>query len=540
MELSIYQKKILEYFKNNPHSNMYINAKAGSGKTFIATQMLKDVTERSLYVAFNKSIAEEMKTKITNSKIQINTIHALCYSVLIYNLEQEQKNELVKNKGNLDNFKIHKIIDELCNKDNSKKYNFELKEFLKENYIQLYNLTRLKYIDLNSSTEELDGELKDIVKEHGLFIHEEFKCPFLELSNYIKRIDYLSLKQFEEEKIYDFTDMLYITLKKLQSGDWKLPGWHYYQNIVVDECQDLSTIQLFLLKYFKKKDGRYIFCGDVHQAIYAFSGANSYSCTLIKKWFTPIEEFELPINYRCSTSHLDYVNKKFDIGIMARPNAPKGKIITIGKEEAIEKIQPGDFLIGRKNKWLMPMIIKLVKKGKPVYIKDVAFVDNIKNTIKKQKINTVNELNRKIKDKETKLKNKINQMKQAKDTSQITTEDTNNHLLDTFNIIKLLIEAYKETHTNMRIDIFNNYIDKLLNTTYSKDCIFVTSIHCVKGLEAPNCFILNKGEPTISGSTGFMTKEQRIQEMNLSYVALTRAQENLYLVKPEGEEYGSK
>jgi superfamily I DNA/RNA helicase len=188
----------------------------------------------------------------------------------------------------------------------------------------------------------------------------------------------------------------------------------------------------------------------------------------------------------------------------------------------------------------MPMIIKLVKKGKPVYIKDVAFVDNIKNTIKKQKINTVNELNRKIKDKETKLKNKIDQMKQAKDTSQITTEDTNNHLLDTFNIIKLLIEAYKETHTNMRIDIFNNYIDKLLNTTYSKDCIFVTSIHCVKGLEAPNCFILNKGEPTISGPTGFMTKEQRIQEMNLSYVALTRAQENLYLVKPEGEEYGSK
>ena len=131
-------------------------------------------------------------------------------------------------------------------------------------------------------------------------------------------------------------------------------------------------------------------------------------------------------------------------------------------------------------------------------------------------------------------------MKQAKDTAQEAVEETNNHLLDTFNIIKLLVEAYKETHTNMRMDIFNNYIDKLLNTTYSKDCIFVTSIHCVKGLEAPNCFILNKGEPILSGPTGFMTKEQRIQEMNLSYVALTRAQENLYLVKPEGEEYGSR
>jgi ATP-dependent exoDNAse (exonuclease V) beta subunit len=103
----------------------------------------------------------------------------------------------------------------------------------------------------------------------------------------------------------------------------------------------------------------------------------------------------------------------------------------------------------------------------------------------------------------------------------------------------MLIETYKKNHTNVSLEYFNKYIDKLLNTTYSKDSIFITTIHCVKGLEAPNCYILNRGEPTFSGPQGFLTKEQRIQEMNLSYVALTRAQENMYLVEPQGEEYGS-
>ena len=107
MELSIYQKKILEYFHENPTFNMYINAKAGSGKSFIAAQMLKDVQDRSLYVAFNKSIATEMQEKINNPKINVSTIHSLCLNVLTYNIKEEDKEALIKTEGKLNNFKIH-------------------------------------------------------------------------------------------------------------------------------------------------------------------------------------------------------------------------------------------------------------------------------------------------------------------------------------------------------------------------------------------------------------------------------------------------
>ena len=87
MELTSYQKDIVTFFNGNPNSNMYINAKAGCGKSFIATQLLKDVDRNSIYLAFNKSIAEEMKGKITNPKVKICTIHSLCNSVLLYNLQ---------------------------------------------------------------------------------------------------------------------------------------------------------------------------------------------------------------------------------------------------------------------------------------------------------------------------------------------------------------------------------------------------------------------------------------------------------------------
>ena len=68
----------------------------------------------------------------------------------------------------------------------------------------------------------------------------------------------------------------------------------------------------------------------------------------------------------------------------------------------------------------------------------------------------------------------------------------------------------------------------------SDDCITISSIHSVKGLESDNVFVLNEGKPTMAGVTN---SDQYTQEKNLSYIALTRAKKKLYLVKAEGPEY---
>lgn len=555
MELTSYQKKIVTFFNDNPNFNMYINAKAGCGKSFIATQLLKDVDRNSIYLAFNKSIAEEMKEKITNPKVKICTIHSLCNSILLYNLSQKANNQtggLGKNRNTsskLDNLKIYKILNDIfmqdkdINKDIHKDYRF----FLTENYVKLYNLVRLKVIDLDKGFEA-KMKISEIVNEQGLFFHESYHKPAPdETLTLIRQVDKKSLEMFEKEQVYDFTDMLYITLNKLRNKEWEVPGWNLYTNIVADESQDLSTIQLFLLKYIKRKGGRYIFILDYRQAIYAFSGANSSSYQLIKKLFAPIKEFELPINYRCAVSHLDLVNKLHKIGIKPCDTAPIGKIERIGKSKCIELAQAGDYIVGRKNKWLLPVTLELIKKGKPVYIKDEGFVKEIERLIEKIKSDSIIDLERKILLKEKRLSEKLtnekdNQQKEEQNPVEIEvdaitfTQDSEDKSgqMEMFSAIKMLLASFKEKYTTHSKSQFLKYVQTMLNTTPSDNCVMITSIHCVKGLEANNVFVLNEGKAVIDGN---MSAEQRQQEFNLSYVALTRAKENLYLVKPEGEEY---
>lgn len=533
--LSQYQKAIINFFDTEPTKNMYVQALAGSAKSFTACKMLEKVDRNSLYVAFNKSIQTEFAERIKNPKVKVYTMHSIGLQIMKYNLQQKQSGGFGKkigsNEGKLDNFKIFNIVEEICNKENSKKYNYDLKNYLKENYSKLYNLVRLKFVNLHN--EYTDFEIKKIIDEYGLFFDEDFYVSDSEIIATVKEIDKLSLKKFEDEKVYDFSDMLYITLTKLRERDWVVPGWLLFTNIVFDESQDASTVQLFLIKYCIRKGGRIVFILDKNQSIYSFAGANCNSFLLIKKLFAPVQEFDLPINYRCPYSHLNYVNEKYHIGIKARDNAPQGKIKHISKEQAVKLLQPGDFLLGRKNKWLMPMILELVKAGKPVYIKDADFVTKLKKVVEKSKTDSIIDLKYKIVDKENKLLTKIEEKKNSEEKkhTNVSVEDSN---LELYYIIKLLIDSFQENYSTFSIKEFLKYIDKVMTTTPSSDSIFVSSIHCAKGLEANNVFILSEAIPTISRG---MSLDQKIQEQNLSYIALTRSKNNLYLVKAEGKEY---
>ena len=232
-------------------------------------------------------------------------------------------------------------------------------------------------------------------------------------------------------------------------------------------------------------------------------------------------EFDLPINYRCPKKHLLEVNDKFDIPIQPRPDAPMGNLLKINKKQTLATIQPGDYLIGRKNKWLFPMLMELIEIGKPVYIKDKNFVEQIKKYIEKVKKRRVSDLLSTIKEARESLLEKNKEESKEADT-------------EIYDVLEILIGNFKKNYETENMNMFNNYLLKTLNTEFSPECIFVSSIHCCKGLEANNVFVLNEAKPTLDG---FLSTEQKQQEKNLSYIALTRSRENLYLVKAEGEEY---
>ena len=222
-----------------------------------------------------------------------------------------------------------------------------------------------------------------------------------------------------------------------------------------------------------------------------------------------------------------------NIGIIPCDTAPKGMIKTIDKIECLDLAQAGDFIIGRKNKWLTPIILGLIKRGKAVYIKDEKFVKDIVNTIKKAKIDEVDLLHRRLTSKRKNLKERIIQEEKAMAEYAEHIEDKSEEI-ERITIVTDLLKAFKKEHTTNSVKAFLKYVESILNTTPSDDCIIVSSIHCVKGLEATNVFVLNEGKAI---SEHFMEYEQKQQERNLSYVSLTRAKENLYLVRAQGEEY---
>lgn len=541
---STYQRDILDFFLNNPQSNMLVNALAGSGKSTTACMLSEHSKTSDLYIAFNASVVEEFKKKIKNPKTKVMTMHSLAYSIMLYNVEQESKDSGEKPKGfgsqrskrtvSLDNFKPHKILDEEITKRYGRYIEFAKRVFLKDNYVNLYNLCRLTLTDMSSNKD-----VSRLIDDHVLFLYygdEGYSAPDIsEITSTLKILDTKSRQQFETQGVIDFTDMLWITFNKLKYDNWEVPYWALYTNIYCDEVQDFSNIQLNFLKFIKRTKGRYVFIGDFHQAIYNFAGANAQAFNQIPKMFAPVETFDLPICYRCAKSHLSRVNREYGIPILPCDDAPMGFVKTIDKNKISEYAKAGDMVISRKNKWIAEVVLDLARNGTPIFIEDKDMVAAIKRQILSSKCTSVGTLEKFLQKVISNYNKKLfeivskNVCEGGHEEERLEAVAETNSKIDNTSFLLEILEGYFENHASSdSISKFSNFIDKLLNTTPSPNCVRLCSIHKAKGLEATNVFVLNEAKINYDFRN---SKEQNIQEKNLSYIATTRAKEGLYLVK---------
>lgn len=541
---STYQQDILDFFLNNPQSNMLVNALAGSGKSTTACMLSEHSKTSDLYIAFNASVVEEFKKKIKNPKTKVMTMHSLAYSIMLYNVEQESKDSGEKPKGfgsqrskrtvSLDNFKPHKILDEEITKRYGRYIEFAKRVFLKDNYVNLYNLCRLTLTDMSSNKD-----VSRLIDDHVLFLYygdEGYSAPDIsEITSTLKILDTKSRQQFETQGVIDFTDMLWITFNKLKYDNWEVPYWALYTNIYCDEVQDFSNIQLNFLKFIKRTKGRYVFIGDFHQAIYNFAGANAQAFNQIPKMFAPVETFDLPICYRCAKSHLSRVNREYGIPILPCDDAPLGFVKTIDKNKISEYAKAGDMVISRKNKWIAEVVLDLARNGTPIFIEDKEMVGAIKRQILSSKCTSVGTFEKFLQKVISNYNKKLfeivskNVREGGHEEEHLEAVAETNSKIDNTSFLLEILEGYLENHASSdSVSKFSNFIDKLLNTTPSPNCVRLCSIHKAKGLEATNVFVLNEAKINYDFRN---SKEQNIQEKNLSYIATTRAKEGLYLVK---------
>lgn len=538
--LSTYQQAIVDAYKNGTE-NIFINALAGCSKTTILVELSKYTDKYSVFLAFNKSIQEELKERITNPKFKTYTFNGLGYMIMNHNWDRMEDERIKKNIA--PSHKRSLVLEPYKSKQNASQVMKLFKDKINidegdEDYLTmiydiatLYDLCRQRLVNLSD-----EQDIQNTIDFYELFTDVFIPSNIVEIMQHMLELD---KSQFFNDGLIDFTDQLYLTYIMVISQQWKMEMFHTFENIYCDEGQDLSRLQqLFIGILKRRKTTRIVIVYDKNQAIYSFNGADCHSVDTLKRLYQA-KEMELPINYRCPYKHLEYVRRKFDIPIQPRPDAPEGTLRRIDYENIGNYIKKGDCILARKNSDLCKVMLQLLKMGHSVYIRDESLVKSIISKITtfkkilKEDLSKMSEvIDALFEEQERKEQEKIDKLVNEGKIESSEDMSLSNNTIDLLECIMIIYDNYKlkyknDVHKLNSFDIFINYVETLLQTKNVKNSIQCVSIHQAKGKEYDRVFILN--EAKVYYELG-RNADQIQQEINLSYIALTRSKDTIYLV----------
>lgn len=479
---SSYQTRIFEFIQNGS-GNGLVNAVAGSGKSTTLIEAAKLLpTRNALFVAFNKSIADELKKKL-NNLMEARTIHSLGLNIV--------KNYLKEIKT--DEKKYKTIVNQTCP---------QLKPEEKLLLEQLIDYARYTLTDPN------DSEAMELVAEHYNLDTTFFNKAFPYLAECLTK----GIQVAKEQKKVDFTDMIWL------GNVLNLPA-NAYDWMFVDECQDLSTCQLELILRCLSDRGRILFVGDPFQSIYGFSGAD---CDSVEKIKARVNATELPLSicYRCPVSHIKLAQEIVP-QIEARENAPEGVVAKIDRSTFYDLLQVVDggktLVIGRRTAPLVNTYLLLNQEGIQAVLKGSEIKQDLIDIVKRvAKIPGFN-FNFFLKYLRIYRQDRAEQIKQSSYSKRQI-----EYLNDQINSIEsIFLKGGSTSIDELITEIEDSFQSNATSVT-------LCTVHKAKGLEADRVFIIAPNEiPLIREGQKDWEKEQ---EMHLKYVALTRSKSELYFV----------
>lgn len=248
------QKDIVEVFKIN--NVLKINAVAGSGKSSTLKLLADDNVEPSLYVCFNKQNATEASGKFP-PHTTCKTMHSLAYS---------------------------KFGKHLTHKLNTKDYTYVNRGRTAKEIESLYSIENLVLGDKSLSSRVIASLTKRTVEIYQNKADNSINKSHVPLYELYKQLDNLGVVDGVEkaqENIVFYAKKLWLdkvdvkspvkcdhdTYQKLfQLSKPTLP----YKIIYLDEAQDSSPVVLDIIA---QQDCKKVYVGDTHQSIYAFRQA---------------------------------------------------------------------------------------------------------------------------------------------------------------------------------------------------------------------------------------------------------------------------
>lgn len=494
-------RKDTKFFQNyevDVNGHLVLRARAGTGKSTTIEHGAKLIprSESVLVCAFSKIIQQAMEKRFGDShrNIRVQTLH----SVGLGCIRRFRSDIRVDFSGG----RADAITEAVCP--------VGVPDDIKKLVTKLH--TKGREITPHA---ELPGDLIDLALK--------FECePEDEWANSgfpLEVVEELALKamefasQIKNGATIDGSDMIFLPVR----NRWMSKT---FDHVLVDEAQDMTPAQLEIGLGVLKTGGRMCIVGDDRQAIFAFRGADSECLDRLKEELGAAE-LGLTVTYRCGQMIVDMA-RTYVPDFEAGPDNPLGEVLHMPTSKLIEMAGPGDFILSRTNAPLVSTAIKLLRSGKRARVLGNDIAKGLIGLVQKLKARSIPDFIRKVEGwrlrEVTRLEVQLNAAPTESRKMTFTTkiEGVNDQ---TAMLVELVDGAQNIVEVIDRIKAL--FVDDGLGDAGVITC---SSVHKAKGLEANRVFVLSD---TLRGYNQ--------EELNIVYVAYTRAKQTLVLVSSKLE-----
>lgn len=533
-----------------PH--VVVEARAGSGKTTTLVTALKRLkgldpgivpspqqqavwdavgqskNARSVgFVAFNKSIADELKQRVP-AGCEAMTLHSLGNAAVRQafpraKLNQYRVSDIVGKTLELDPKIVRREYPGLIN---------TVERLVGLCKMNLIGLDRLKTASDAMSRIDLTP---DYVTETLVGIDTEWEEDLQNLADhYDVDLDAVNKRQvfsmvpivlqrcldIAGDNEIDFNDMVWLPVVL------NLPT-RKYDLLMVDEYQDTNRCSQALAR---KAGSRLILCGDPRQAIYGFAGADAQAMERMTEELKTTDRgcvvLPLTVTRRCGKAIVREANK-IVVEFHAHESNPDGEVRhalfenktpTIEQSWYQDRVKEGDFVLCRANAPLVKECFRFIKAGRKANIQGRDIGQGLISTITKMKVTDIKTLTEKL---DVYFHNEVVREQAKRNPSETR--------IDALTDRKECLECFVEGSATVQEVI--NKIEAVFTDDKQGKGIRLSSIHRSKGLEADRVFLLQpKGSEVLPEWLVNKPAWEQGQARNLLYVAITRAISELVYV----------
>jgi len=523
MPRSIQQSAVVNWAETGT-GHAFVTAVAGAGKTTTLIDVMEAVGRNPrnsiAYAAFNKAIAEEVKGKLEKrgiKQVKVGTFHSFGWSAW---RKAHPKCQLSKGNQKSDLIKADLIAKAARRHQADANADYAVAVAQAEHLIKQIFGVVLKLVGYAKADALRPEHIQDDSRWYGYVEHYGLAEDLEDASlmgravNAAKAALSISIRMADE--LADFDDMLYMPViagTPMWTNDW----------LLVDEAQDTNPVRLELArKMVSPRFGRAIFVGDPNQAIYGFSGADSAAVDKIRTSFRTVD-LPLTVTYRCPKAIVAEA-QKYVSHIVAADEAPEGAVFRMPEDTFVTRIKkfkdltPADAILCRKTAPLLKLAFVMIRAGQPCHVEGRDIGQSLKKLLTKWKIDQgdVDAFLEKL---------EAWTMAQAAKAQAKGDDVEVENLYDRLEAMRVLAEGCHSLDCiAQRIDA--TFQDGTPTTT-------LATVHRSKGREWENVFIL--GANLWMPMQAARKEWELVQENNLIYVAITRAQGTLTWVDVPAE-----